>query len=160
MKVLQGHSYVGGASSPPIVPNSQLASGLAEMGFDHVTVIDRADFPKFMLPPIPPGSDPDWDIVGSAHRVAADGEVALPSRVRWVVDVTPAPPAQPASGPMPTGGASGPLPPVPIGPPVQPSYAFTPPSSGVGVPFVAAAILGGITGIVVLAAWHLPGRGT
>lgn len=91
----QGHTYIGGASVPFIVSHAMIKDGAQNLGFDQVVVTDREDFPLSFLPPIPPGTQDDWDTIVIGRRVAPDGDVSVPDGVRWLVDVTPALPASP-----------------------------------------------------------------
>lgn len=94
----QGHFYILGADAPFFVSKSMMANAGKDKGFDQVQVFDRGDFPKSQLPAIPSGSSNSWNTVARGRRAASDGEVSLPSEVKWVVDVTPVV-AQPAPGP-------------------------------------------------------------
>jgi len=85
----QGHTYIGGADVPIVVSNAKIAEWLTAHGFSGVLVVSRDKFPIKDLPLIPAGTEDDWDTVAVATRVAPTGDVSVPSRVRWIVDVTP-----------------------------------------------------------------------
>jgi hypothetical protein len=104
----QGHLYVGGADVPFFVTKSMLVSAGKDNGFDQIQIFDKKDFPFWTLPPGSIPSGVSWNTVARGVRVAPTGNVAFPSDVKWVVDITPAPivtagtvPSQPQAQPLP-----------------------------------------------------------
>jgi len=94
--VVQGHRYAFGVEGSWAIPNSLIASGIRDRGFTDVTVRNLSDVSAAELPPVPANAQPGWDTVGWATRVAPTADEQLPDRVRWVVDLTPAPPPAPS----------------------------------------------------------------
>lgn len=154
--VQSGHQYIGGAAKPWYVSQGMIVSAAEGKGFTSVKVATRADYPKVSLPPIPEGSQDDWNVVGTATRSAPSASLDLPDAVRWVVDITPAQKADPNFTPVP--GA----------PPGTKEYA--PPTYPLVVPAgvdwttqpsgpVALALWAGTLGLVgAFLAWELFGR--
>ncbi len=102
MIVAQGHRYAFGVEGSWAIPNSLIASGIRDRGFTDVTVRNLSDVPASELPPVPANAQPGWDTVGWATRSAPTADEQLPDRVRWVVDLTPAPPPAPSPPSVPS----------------------------------------------------------
>lgn len=89
MLVRQGHTYIGGASKPFFVSHAQIVSELSKMGFMGVRVYKRSEYPIFNLPPNAQTGSAGWDTIAVGTRAAPDGQLELPSEVKWVSDITP-----------------------------------------------------------------------
>jgi hypothetical protein len=154
MIVEQGHTYIGGANAPLVVSNARVVEWLLANGFSGVQGVSRKNFPLVSLPALPPGTDPDWDTVAVATRTSATGNVDVPSRVRWVVDVTlpqvaQALPPPPSFLPPPSPGVVAPGQAAPRVAPA--SVAALPPESyPIGDVAVAGAFLGLTAGVIAL----------
>jgi hypothetical protein len=108
--VTTGHQYIAGAAKPWYVSQGMIVSAAEGKGFTDVKVTARADYPKVSLPPIPEGSQDDWNVLGTAKRAGPSASLDLPDPVRWVVDITAAQKADPNYSPVPgqPGGYSPP----------------------------------------------------
>lgn len=148
-----GHTYMAGASKPWFVTQGMIVSAAQGKGFSAVKVASRADFPASQVPPLPPGTPNDWDVLGTGVRAPPSGSVDLPDRVRWVVDVTPLSRPDPNFERAP--GTPGT--PVSYAPPVYPDVVpagvdWTVAPSGTLTAVLLAAGLG-LVGALVYASW-------
>jgi hypothetical protein len=151
--VESGHQYIGGAAKPWYVSQGMIVSGAESKGFVDVKVAPRSDYPVFSLPPIPPGSQDDWNVIGTARRAGASSSLDLPDAVRWVVDITTQK-ADPNYELVPSGaGAKVYAPPTyPLVVPQGVDWTTTP--SGPAALYLAAGVLG-LTAAFI--AWELFG---
>jgi hypothetical protein len=154
-----GHQYMTGAAKPWYVSQGMIVTAAQAKGFTDVHVTSRGDYPASSLPPLPDGTEDDWNVVGTATRAGANTSMDLPDPVRWVVDITPAQAAVPSYTPVPTPQASPQAAPVSYAPPTYPLVVpqgvdWTTTASGPGPLIFAAATLGLVTAFL---AWELFG---
>lgn len=147
-----GHIYMAGADVPFIVSDSMIIEGAGKLGFDQIQLIDRDDFPIAKLSGIPGSGADDWDTIAIARRSGPDGEVDVPSAIRWVVDTTPAAATVPSEEPsIVTAGPPGSW--------IDMPWKTGSTKAGVNMPF---AIGLGVVGGVTIASWgvkHMFGEG-
>lgn len=150
----KGHTYMAGANKPFFVSAGMIVSAAEGKGFTDVKVTARGGYPASSVPPLPPGTPDDWDVLGTGVRSSPSAQVELPDRVRWVVDVTPAARPDPnfEPGPAPAGGRAGsflpPVYPTPIPAGVDWTVA---PSGRLTMVFWAAAL--GLLGTLAAISW-------
>lgn len=157
MFVKQGHDYILGAHVPeffgvPVVSKGILISEGQKRGFAQIQIVERDQFPISQVPMLAPGTNNDWNRVATGRRVEPDGNVDLPSEVRWVVDVTPVavapPPPQPEPPPLTVNAGFPDF--FPFLQPVKPLHDESGPAavavpSGLGLPLVVGmGVIGGV----------------
>ena len=152
-----GHQYITGAAKPWYVSQGMIVAAAQSKGFTNVQVAARNDYPAASLPPIPEGSQDDWNVVGTATRSAASTSMDLPDPVRWIVDITPAVAQRPDPSYTPVPVPAG-APPV-YAPPTYPLVVpqgidWTTEASGPGTLVFAAASLGLVAAFI---AWEVFG---
>lgn len=134
----QGHVYMAGADVPFIVTDTMIIEGAGKLGFDQIQLIDRDDFPIAKLMGIPGSGEDNWDTIAIARRSGPDGEVDVPSAIRWVVDTTPAPTVPSEESSIVTAGPPGSW--------IDMPWKTGTIKSGVNMPFaIGLGVVGGVT---------------